>query len=473
MTRSTTDEAAAEPLPSPKERRRLREAKSLSEDQVAAAVGVTRATVRSWETGRTSPRGRKRALYAKVLAAETKPGAEPEANPGAGPGPGVESVTEPTATEPAVEPAAVKPAAVKPTTVKPAAVKPVAVVAVATEPEVGPGADSADARPAANPAGPAGKASTKAAVKPAAHPVTRPVTRPESVKTGAEPERGLPSPPPPEEPDFSPADAFDELYARTAPGLVRQTYLLTGRRALALESVERAFQLAWHRWPEVAVDRDPAGWVRAAAYEFAMSPWHRMRRTHRHPDAPPTEPGRRALFDALLDLPPAYRRTLLLYDGVGLDLPETAAETEASTPAAAGRLMTARAALAERFPEVAEAASPAAQSALLHERLGGLARDENVPVPRPAEAVRTGGENRARLWTRAAIAGVALLMVVTGLTLHTAPTHYEQPISPAERVGGVPPRGGPQQLTAQDLKLQRSLREQVAHGPERLVPETR
>ncbi len=226
MTRSTTDEAAAEPLPSPKERRRLREAKSLSEDQVAAAVGVTRATVRSWETGRTSPRGRKRALYAKVLAAETNPEPEPEASPGAGPGPGVESVTEPTAgagvesvteptaTEPAVEPAAVKPAAVKPTTVKPAAVKPAAVVAVATEPEVEPGADSANARPAAKPAGRAtGKASTKAAVKPAPHPVTRP----EPVKTGAEPERGLPAPPPPEEPDFSPADAFDELYARTAP----------------------------------------------------------------------------------------------------------------------------------------------------------------------------------------------------------------------------------------------------------------
>ncbi|NEE31588.1 DNA-directed RNA polymerase sigma-70 factor, partial [Streptomyces sp. SID7982] len=114
--------------------------------------------------------------------------------------------------------------------------------------------------------------------------------------------------------------------------------------------VERAFELAWQRWPEVAVDRDPAGWVRAAAYEYAMSPWHRLRRTHRHPDAPPTEPGKRALFDALLDLPPAYRRTLLLYDGVGLDLPETAAETEASTPAAAGRLMTARAAVAERLP---------------------------------------------------------------------------------------------------------------------------
>ncbi|WP_257133281.1 RNA polymerase sigma factor, partial [Streptomyces sp. ms184] len=268
----------------------------------------------------------------------------------------------------------------------------------------------------------------------------------------------------------TPAEAFDELYARTAPGLVRQTYLLTGRRTLARESVERAFELAWQRWPEVAVDRDPAGWVRAAAYEYAMSPWHRLRRRHRHPDAPPTEPGKRALFDALLDLPPAYRRTLLLYDGVGLDLPEIAAETEASTPAAAGRLMTARAAVAERFPELADAA-PAEQSALLQDRLGGLARAEHVPVPRPARAVRTGSENKARLWTRAAVAGVALLIAVTGLTLHTAPTHYEPPISPPERVGGVPPRGGPQKLTAQDLKLQKSLSEQLAHGPERLVPQ--
>ncbi|MFD4589697.1 helix-turn-helix domain-containing protein [Streptomyces rubiginosohelvolus] len=410
MTRSTTDEAAVPPLPSPKERRRLREAKSLSEEEVAAAVGVTRATVRSWETGRTSPRGRKRALYAKLIAPEP----------------------------------AVKPEVVKPPVMKPPAVTPEAAAAAAVVPEAVPEAtDLPETPPAAPPADPA----------PAPAPIS-------DTRSGAEA---------PDERRVSPAEAFDELYARTAPGLVRQTYLLTGRRALARESVERAFELAWQRWPEVAVDRDPAGWVRAAAYEYAMSPWHRLRRTHRQPDAPPTEPGKRALFDALLDLPPAYRRTLLLYDGVGLDLPETAAETEASTPAAAGRLMTARAAVAERLPELADAA-PAEQSALLHDRIGGLARAEHVPVPRPARAVRTGSENKARLWTRAAVAGVALLIAVTGLTLHTAPTHYEPPISPPERVGGVPPRGGPQKLTAQDLKLQKSLSEQLAHGPERLVP---
>ncbi|MFD8405738.1 helix-turn-helix domain-containing protein [Streptomyces anulatus] len=425
MTRSTTDEAAAPQLPSPKERRRLREAKSLSEEQVAAAVGVTRATVRSWETGRTSPRGRKRALYAKLIAPE----------------PEVIATTTPAAamTAPAPTPEAPTPASKAPETA------PEAVPQTASKAAPESAAESA------------GESAGESAAD-------RNTDTGTEVRAGAEAvgERRL-----------SPAEAFDELYTRTAPGLVRQAYLLTGRRALARESVERAFQLAWHRWPEVAVDRDPAGWIRAAAYEYAMSPWHRLRRAHRHPDALPTEPGKRALFDALLDLPPAYRRTLLLYDGVGLDLPETAAETEASTPAAAGRLMTARAAVAEQLPELASAATPAEQSALLHDRLGGLARAEHVPVPLPARAVRTGSEDRARLWTRAAVAGVALLIAVTGLTLHTAPTHYEPPISPAERVGGVPPRGGPQKLTAQDLKLQKTLREQLAHGPERLVPQLR
>lgn len=408
MTRSTTDEAAAPPLPSPKERRRLREAKSLSEEQVAEAVGVTRATVRSWETGRTSPRGRKRALYAKLIAPDPEP-------------------------VPATRPKAVRR---KERPERPA--------------------------PAAEPV----PAPTAVAQLPTAPAAVAPTSAPEPVPAS--------TPPPPEAepaaPRLSPDEAFDALYAHSAPGLVRQTYLLTGRRSLARESVERAFQLAWHRWPEVAVDRDPVGWVRAAAYEYAMSPWHRLRRVHRHPDAPPTEPARRALFEALLDLPPAYRRTLLLYDGVGLDLPETAAETEASTPAAAGRLEVARAAIAERLPELAAAASPAERSELLQDRLGGLARAEHVPAPSPARTVRTGSEDKARLWTRAAIAFVALLIGATALTLHTAPTHYEQPLSPPERVGGVPPRGGPQKLTPQDLKLQKVLKEQLAHGPERLVP---
>ncbi|MFF9639283.1 helix-turn-helix domain-containing protein [Streptomyces bacillaris] len=454
MTRSTTDEAAAPPMPSPKERRRLREAKSLSEEQVAEAVGVTRATVRSWETGRTSPRGRKRALYAKLLA--------PDPAPAPAPAPASASASAP---EPKPRPTRASAPATTPQAPAPETAP--SLAAPAPDPVPAP---TAPAAPATSPAQSA--PSAPAAPPPPSEPAPKPKPGTEGkaeAKAGAESGAGAV----PEAPRLSPEEAFDALYAHAAPGLVRQTYLLTGRRRLARESVERAFQLAWHRWPEVAVDRDPAGWVRAAAYEYAMSPWHRLRRAHRHPDAPPTEPARRALFEALLDLPPAYRRTLLLYDGVGLDLPETAAETEASTPAAAGRLEVARAALAERLPELAAAGSPAEQSELLHDRLGGLARAEHVPAPAPARKVRTGSEDKARLWTRAAIAFAALLIGATALTLHTAPTHYEPPIAPPERVGGVPPRGGPQKLTAQDLKLQKSLNEQLAHGPERLVPELR
>ncbi|MFH9606401.1 helix-turn-helix domain-containing protein [Streptomyces sp. NPDC017448] len=471
MTRSTTDGAAAEPLPSPKERRRLREAKALSEEEVASAVGVTRATVRSWETGRTSPRGRKRALYARIIAPEP-----PET------GPGTRTAVQ-AAVAPGAEPAAgaAKPVAVtaKPITVAAKSVARAAKSAAVTvaEPVAGKASPGPEPERGLSAPQPAQAGATREGEAEEARGATGAEAEEATEReAGAEREgeAGTSAAPEPSgEEGFTPADAFDALYARTAPDLVRQTYLLTGRRTLARESVERAFQLAWHRWPEVAVDRDPAGWVRAAAHEYAMSPWHRMRRTHRHPDAPPTEPGKRTLFDALLALPPAYRRTLLLYEGVGLDLPETAAETEASTPAAAGRLMTAHAALAARLPELAEAGSPVERSALLHDRLDGLARAGHLPVPPPADAVRSGGENRARRWTRAAVAGVALLMLLTGLTLHTAPTHYEPPVSPAERVGGVPPRGGPQKLTAQDLELQKSLREQVAHGPERLVPAPR
>lgn len=66
---SELTQSHAPPLPSPKERRRLREAKSLSQADVADKMGVTRETVRSWETGRTTPRGHKREAYVELLTA--------------------------------------------------------------------------------------------------------------------------------------------------------------------------------------------------------------------------------------------------------------------------------------------------------------------------------------------------------------------------------------------------------------------
>ncbi|WP_329335603.1 helix-turn-helix domain-containing protein [Streptomyces sp. NBC_00663] len=354
-------QSPATPLPSPKERRRLREAGSLTQAQVAERVGVTREMVRAWESGRTNPRGRKREVYAKLLGtlAEEEEPRRPE-------------VTEPQET--LVEPA-------------------------------------------------------------------------------------------PPAPPLTPAQAFDALYAFCAPALVRQAYLLTGRRELARESVERAFQLAWQRWPEVAVDRDPAGWVRATAYEYALSPWHRFRPRYRHPEAPPADASDRALMAVLLRLPTPQRRTLVLYDGVGLDLPETAAETEASTPAAAGRLMNAREAIAARLPELSDPAE-------LHRRLTELAATERLRAAKPP-VVRTGSERRARFWTRAAIAFTVALIGTTALTVRTAPTHYEPPIAPGAEIQGVPERVAQGPLSEAEVDLREKLRGEMTSGPVRLTPLSR
>ncbi|MFJ2784906.1 sigma factor-like helix-turn-helix DNA-binding protein [Streptomyces sp. NPDC093249] len=271
------------------------------------------------------------------------------------------------------------------------------------------------------------------------------------------------APEPPTTPGPTPEEAFDALYAHAAPGLVHQTYLLTGRRGLSREAVEYAFHHTWQHWPEVAVDPDPVGWVRATAYEYALSPWHRMRRAHKHPDAPPTEANRRALLGALLELPPPYRRTVLLYDGLGLDLPETAAETEASTPAAANRLLHARTVLGRRVPELAE---PGA----LHRRLGALVAEAPTATLPAARTVRTGSDRRTRVWTRAVLGVTAVLIGVTGFAAATAPTHYLPVNVPGETVNGVPVRGGPEKLRPEDVELRDSLRSEPNPGPERLIP---
>lgn len=313
--------------------------------------------------------------------------------------------------------------------------------------------DSASAGKDAGPVAPGGDART--AVGPA-----------EEARTAPE---GAPRDAPAEDaPTVTPTAAFDALYDRTAPALARQAYLLTGRHALACEAVERAFQQAWDRWPEVATDPDPVGWVRAATYEYALSPWHRFRRSHRRPDKPPADPADRVLLDAMLDLPPAHRRTVLLYDGVGLDLPDTAAETEASTPTAGCRLVNAHADLADQLPEL-DGVAPAKQSAVLRERLGTL-RPALPLEPRAAAGVRVAGEHRTRLWTRAVLGVTAAITAATAYTWVTAPTEYEPPRAPGASVSGVPPHSGPQQLTDEGRELHDKLLSDPSAGPSRISP---
>ncbi|MGC9495389.1 helix-turn-helix domain-containing protein [Streptomyces sp. WG7] len=449
MTRSP-----ATPLPPPKARRRLRETAALTQAQVAERVGVARETVRAWESGRTTPRGRKREAYAKLLntlaeeAAARRTEPAPTSQPEPQPVPVVVAVRAGSAN-----------ASKKATDSLVLPAKPLAERARGSEPE-----QKSEPEPV-----PEQKSEPEPELKAEPEPELKAEPEPElelepglgpgSEEQPAPESQPVPTPGPVE---LTPAQAFDALYEFGAPSLVRQTFLLTGRRELARESVERAFQVAWERWPEVARDRDPVGWVRATAYEYALSPWHRFRLRHRHPEPPPADPSDRTLLNTLLRLPPPHRRTLMLYDGVGLGLPETAAETEASTPAAANRLLRAREALADRLPELAD-------PQVLHRRLAELAATERLRAARPP-TVRMGSERRARFWTRAAIAFTVALIGSTALTLRTAPTQYEPPVSPGVTVRGVPPRVAPGALSDEQLELRQKLRDQWQDGPERLTP---
>ncbi|UAL31531.1 helix-turn-helix domain-containing protein [Nocardioides rotundus] len=68
MSDLIADVRAARRLPSHNMARAIRENASVTQQQLADAVGVHRVTLARWEAGTTLPRGKLRARYARLLA---------------------------------------------------------------------------------------------------------------------------------------------------------------------------------------------------------------------------------------------------------------------------------------------------------------------------------------------------------------------------------------------------------------------
>ncbi|QMU79252.1 hypothetical protein GXW83_29655 [Streptacidiphilus sp. PB12-B1b] len=238
-----------------------------------------------------------------------------------------------------------------------------------------------------------------------------------------------------------PAD-FARLHDTAAVRLIRQTYLLTGSPERAADCVRRAFEQAWAEWAAVGLDVSPEGWVRAAAFDLALSPWQRgnlrLRSLLHRPGGPPTVPAvvvepqelradDRALVAALLRLPRAHRRALVLHDAIGLDWKQTSTETESTTPTAYRRVVLARASLAEAVPGLT-GANPLARG--FGRRLGGLLRTAAVRAcPEPAtgagpDALQRRSARRERTLTvgaatvTLAVAGALTAGIVWGTPFH-------------------------------------------------------
>ncbi|WP_277439692.1 RNA polymerase subunit sigma-70 [Streptomyces sp. SPB162] len=263
------------------------------------------------------------------------------------------------------------------------------------------------------------------------------------------------------------------MYTHSVRGLVRQVELLTGNPGFAWRAVRRAFDHAWQRWPEVASDPDPVGWVRASAYAYALAPWQQWvpgHRTRPRAVARASSPGSehdRKLRVAVLRLSRAQRQAIVLYDGLGLDLPVVAAESEASTVTMANRITRARGALSAALPELGDQAA-----ARLYDI---LAEPDPVPDPAPDSTPETEAATRpaaprelpaARMRDvsernvhRRTLAAVALTAVIAGATGAALVVTYD-------RVGEVPHHAQPTPVTAPPTAVpQRAVPVPTLSGP--------
>ncbi|WP_157597295.1 SigE family RNA polymerase sigma factor [Streptacidiphilus rugosus] len=244
------------------------------------------------------------------------------------------------------------------------------------------------------------------------------------------------------------AEAFDLLYAAAAPRLLWQTYLLTAHRHRAAHCVRRAFQLAWTNWDTVSADSSPEGWVRAASFELALSPWHTggprmqhlMHLPHRRLRVPEDHGNLtrrdKALMAALMRLPRPQRRALVLHDVIGLDWAQTAVEVEGSTPVTFGRVALARRALAGTVPGIV---GPDSEVPGFGRRVGeqlraaaGRALDGGDPEWQPHLAPAQHTRVRARLHDRGVTAAAGALTLATAGGLAAA-LIWGTPLHPSEQ----------------------------------------
>jgi RNA polymerase sigma-70 factor, ECF subfamily len=159
-------------------------------------------------------------------------------------------------------------------------------------------------------------------------------------------------------------EEFTDFYSASFRRLVGQLYAMTGDHAEAQDAVQEAFVRAWaHRSKLDATRGSPEAWIRATAWNIAVSRWRRARTGRRLLSSEPSpvadEPGpdRVALIDALRRLPAEQRRALVLYHLCDLTVAQVAAETGVPTGTVKARLARGRAALAPHLRQAAETES--------------------------------------------------------------------------------------------------------------------
>jgi RNA polymerase sigma-70 factor, ECF subfamily len=151
---------------------------------------------------------------------------------------------------------------------------------------------------------------------------------------------------------------FEDFYAGTLTGIVRQVYALTGDLAEAQDIAQEAFARAWQRWSSVSTCDSPTAWVRRVATNLAVSRWRRIgaaavgiRKLTANAHVPEVSADNVALVVGLRALPERQRTVLVLYYLADLSVNQVAAELNCSAASVKSMLARGRAALAAAIGE--------------------------------------------------------------------------------------------------------------------------
>lgn len=122
---------------------------------------------------------------------------------------------------------------------------------------------------------------------------------------------------------------FDAFYRSCSRRLYGQAYVLTGSREMAEDLTHEAFLRAWKHWQRIAEYEGPEAWTRRVLHNLCIDSWRKSRpRVLKFLDPLPSSfeipTHHLQLAEAMRSLPGVQARAMLLHDGLGMSIAETA-----------------------------------------------------------------------------------------------------------------------------------------------------
>jgi RNA polymerase sigma-70 factor (ECF subfamily) len=150
--------------------------------------------------------------------------------------------------------------------------------------------------------------------------------------------------------------AYDAFFHSAWGRLQSQAYVLTGSQETAQDLTQEALLRAWKHWGKITAYESPEAWTRRVLHNLCIQSWRKTRpkrfaRLHEIPASAEVPAHHHLLAEAMRSLPGEQARALLLHDGLGMTVAETALELGAPEGTVKSWLSRSRKVVAARIEE--------------------------------------------------------------------------------------------------------------------------